>query len=77
MDCTHGKDHAISRKIKGKSKKKKKKKKMEDKLVLLKFKIGYLLHCRKFSVVKFYCSILISSIVQLTFGNNLHEESLK
>ena len=25
MDCTHGKDHAISRKIKGKSKKKKKK----------------------------------------------------
>ena len=27
MDCTHGKDHAISRKIKGKSKKKKKKKK--------------------------------------------------
>ena len=27
MDCTHGKDHAISRKIKGKSKKKKTKKK--------------------------------------------------
>ena len=35
MDCTHGKNHATSRKIKPniKKKKKKKKKKMEDKVV--------------------------------------------
>ena len=37
MDCTHGKDHAISRKIKAKSKK------IEYKVVQLKFSIGYLL----------------------------------